>query len=176
MSDAGHFFFYAVSLAQPFPGCQLLLRRELSLPTGHLKRLVYINCRTVRRTFRRISNYHPHFCRQSELPLDYLGCRIHESSRHHEAQGLCATLDSRRQRLADCRNSHRIACIEGVPVDTLRGNGCRGHVPGVGSSLFLLARDCALACRAVRRHSFPLLYNWGNRKSRGLAAGTAMDI
>src|SRR5712692_10600165 len=110
----------------------------------------------------------------TNVPSGWFERGIRESCCHHEAQGLCATLDCCRQRLADCRDSGCMVCIEGVPVGTLDSDCCHHHAPGMDSSLFLLARDCALACRAVRRHSFPLLYSWGDRESRGLAARTSL--
>ena len=59
--------------------------------------------------------------------------------------------------------------IESIPIGTLHSDGCHRHGRGMGASLLLLARDCTLARRAIGRHSFPLLYSWGDRQSRRLA-------
>ena len=58
------------------------------------------------------------------------------------------TLDSCRQYLADWGNSGRLFCIDGVPLHTLDSDCCHRDGFVMGSSLLLLACNCALAGRS----------------------------
>jgi hypothetical protein len=101
---------------------------------------------------------------------------IREACRHDATHGLCATFHCCRQHPTSWRDSSRLFCFERVPICAFDRDCRYRNASGVGSALFLLPRDCALAGRSDRRHPFPLLHSWRHGEPRGLAARPALDL